>query len=131
MAVAEFIGNEKGNINGLYTIGQPRVGNSKFAGQFDVAVGDRCFRFVNNNDSVPQLPFWGPTSTYTHIGDLIYIDSEGKFNDSISWMKLMWDRLKGVSDNIGQLGFDHLKDHGAELYVSFIAKNRSVTTKWS
>lgn len=54
LAVAEFVGNEKGNINGLYTIGQPRVGNSKFAGHFDVAVGDRCFRFVNNNDIDPN-----------------------------------------------------------------------------
>jgi triacylglycerol lipase len=131
LAVADFVGNEGGRINGLYTIGQPRVGNSKFAGQFDNLVGKSCFRFVNNNDAVPQLPLWGPLLSYTHIGNLIYIDSNGDFHDSVSLVKHIWDRLKGATDDIGHLGIDHLKDHGAELYVNFIAKNRSVTTKWS
>jgi triacylglycerol lipase len=131
LAVAEYVGNEGGRISGLYTIGQPRVGNSKFAGEFDSKVGKSCFRFVHNNDVVPQLPLWGPLLNYTHVGNLIYIDSKGDFHDSVSWVKNIWDRLKGATDDIGQLGFDHLKDHGAELYVNFIAKNRSVTTKWS
>jgi triacylglycerol lipase len=131
LAVAEYIGNAKGSINGLYTIGQPRVGDSKFAEHFDGAVEGKCFRFANNNDAVPQLPLWSLMLKYTHIGNLIYIDSAGKFNDSISWMKLIWDRVRGVSDEIGELGFDHLKDHSNEKYVNLIDKNRSVTTKWS
>jgi triacylglycerol lipase len=131
LAVAEYVGNEGGRINGLYTIGQPRVGNSKFAGEFDSKVGKSCFRFVNNNDVVPQLPLWGPLLNYTHIGNLIYIDSKGDFHDSVSLVKHIWDRLKGATDDIGQVGVDHLKDHGAGLYVDLIAKNRSVTTKWS
>ncbi len=131
LAVAEFVGNGGGRINGLYTIGQPRVGNSKFAGEFDSKVGKNCFRFVNNNDVVPQLPLWGPLFKYTHIGNLIYIDSKGSFHDSISLVKHIWDRLVGLTDDIGQVGLDHLKDHGADLYVGHIAKNRSATTKWS
>lgn len=131
LAVAEYVGNEGGRINGLYTIGQPRVGNSQFAGQFDSVVGTCCYRFVNNNDVVPQLPLWGPALKYTHVGNLIYIDSNGNLNDSISWTKQLWDRIKGVSDDIGQVGPDKIKDHGAAFYVDFIAKNRAKTTKWS
>ena len=131
LAVAEFIGNEKNSINGLYTLGQPRVGNAKFAGQFDRMIGDRCFRFVNNNDIVPQLPLWSPMLQYTHIGNLIYLDSEGKLNDSTPLVKHIWDRLRGATDDIGQIGLDHLKDHSYDIYVELIKKNRSVTTKWS
>ena len=131
LAAAKYVGNEGGRINGVYTIGQPRVGNSKFAGQYDNVVGGNCFRFVNNNDVVPQLPFWGPALKYTHIGKLIYFDSDGTLKDSISWMKHLMDRLKGISDDIGQLGFDKLKDHGSDLYIGLIAKNRTVSTKWS
>lgn len=131
LAIAELVGDGSLGFNGLYTIGQPRVGNSKFAEHFDEAVGGKCFRFANNNDAVPQLPLWGPTLKYTHIGNLIYIDSEEKFHDSISFIKRIMDRVRGISDDVGQLGFDHIKDHSHEKYVSLIKKNRSVTTKWS
>ena len=44
LAVAELIGNNKIEVNGLYTIGQPRVGDSKFAKHFDLSVKGKCFR---------------------------------------------------------------------------------------
>jgi len=36
--------NDGGKVNGLYTIGQPRVGNDEFAARIDNALTDKYFR---------------------------------------------------------------------------------------
>lgn len=43
-----------GNLAGLYTFGQPRVGNSEFAKYLDTVVGG--IRVVHNGDLVPHIP---------------------------------------------------------------------------
>jgi len=44
------------SINGLYTFGQPRVGNRAFVKALDDEIKPRYFRFVNDNDIVPRVP---------------------------------------------------------------------------
>ncbi len=56
LAVAELSIREDRAVNGLYTIGQPRVGDPKFAAAFNGVFRDRCFRFINNNDLVTRVP---------------------------------------------------------------------------
>ncbi len=55
-----------GDVGGVYTIGSPRVGDGEFADTFEPALAGRCFRYVNGNDGVTQVPFeaWG----YRHVG---------------------------------------------------------------
>lgn len=129
LAAAEFVIQEGGVINGVYSIGQPRVGNAEFAGNFDKALGERCFRIVNNNDVVPQLPVWGPVLNYTHVGNLVYIDSRGVINDSVTMFKRIEDFFRVVADDLGNVGLDNVKDHYAAGYIQLLAKNRVVTTK--
>jgi len=131
LAAAEYVINEKGNINGLYTIGQPRTGSYSFANQFDSALPDKCFRFINNNDVVPRVPLAGLTFQYTHVGNALYIDSRGKLYDSIPWWQKGWDMVKGIMDDVGKVLPDNLKDHSSADYVALLDKNRGVTTKWS
>lgn len=131
LAAAEYVINDKGSINGLYTIGQPRVGNDVFAEHFDEALPGKCFRFINNNDIVPRIPLPGLVFKYTHAGHELYIDSNSALHDYLPWWKKLCDRLKGVAGDIGKVGLDNLKDHGSENYVELIEKNRAVTTRWS
>ncbi|KAI9290954.1 alpha/beta-hydrolase [Neoconidiobolus thromboides FSU 785] len=58
----------------LYTYGQPRVGNMKFAKWFDGKEISTA-RVVNNNDSVPHAP---PVDvlTYTHHGNELFIPAK-------------------------------------------------------
>lgn len=42
--------------NGVYTFGQPRTCDRQLSKEFNTAFSDRMYRFVNNNDIVPQLP---------------------------------------------------------------------------
>jgi len=43
-------------IQGVYTYGQPRVGDPEFCRRYMQALGDRTFRHVNDHDLVPHVP---------------------------------------------------------------------------
>ncbi len=43
-------------IQGVYTYGQPRVGDPDFCRRYTQALGDRTFRHVNDHDLVPHVP---------------------------------------------------------------------------
>jgi triacylglycerol lipase len=131
LATAEYVINDGGKVNGLYTIGQPRVGNDEFAARIDNALTDKYFRFVNNDDVVPRIPLPGLVFNYMHAGHVLYIDSNGNLHDSLPWWIQAWDRLKGVSKDIGKVGLADLKDHNSGGYVALIDKNRAVKTQWS
>lgn len=131
LAAAEYVFKNSGRINGLYTIGQPRTGNWSFARQFDKVLLNKSYRFINNNDVVTRVPLPGFILKYTHIGNALYIDSQGKLHDSISFWKKGLDMFRGALGDFGKLGLDNLKDHDSEDYVKLIEKNRNVKTKWS
>ncbi|OGX38758.1 MAG: hypothetical protein A3C36_00790 [Omnitrophica WOR_2 bacterium RIFCSPHIGHO2_02_FULL_52_10] len=47
---------EDEDISGLYTFGQPRVGDKEFTENFDWKIKSRSFRFVNDEDIVTRVP---------------------------------------------------------------------------
>jgi hypothetical protein len=73
-ALATLAAGRYGNVQGLYTLGSPRVGNDEFKENWDV----KTYRIVNNDDIVARLP---PPGIYVHIGELKFIDRKGKLRD--------------------------------------------------
>lgn len=59
-------------VQGVYTFGQPRVGDETFARTVHDAIGLRVFRFVNDKDIVPRVPFFG--LGYRHYGCEVFFD---------------------------------------------------------
>lgn len=113
-------------VKGIYTIGQPRVGDNDFAEAYDRVLGEKHFRVVNNNDVVTHLPPPGVVLKYTHVGLERYINSEGKLLITIPWWHKIWDQFAGVRKDIGDKGLDALKDHFSEGYVNLLKNNRAV-----
>ena len=114
------------NVTGVYTFGQPRVGDRTFVNQLHTHINGKVFRFVNNNDIVPHVPppfsIWNPTRLYGHVGMVKYFSAGGQI---IAKYKLVnkliastWGLVKGISGS----GFGMITDHNMEYYISHLDK---------
>ncbi|QEH33147.1 Lipase (class 3) [Aquisphaera giovannonii] len=70
IAAAEWQGTFP--IDRIYTYGQPAVGRSSYVSFMESHYDGKIFRFVNDDDVVPQVP-----PTYRHVGKLIHFDATG------------------------------------------------------
>ncbi|KAL1559197.1 triacylglycerol lipase OBL1 [Salvia divinorum] len=60
---------------GVYTFGQPRVGNQELGRYVEARLGARYLRLVYCNDLVPRLPYDNKTFLYKHFGTCLYYNS--------------------------------------------------------
>ena len=67
------------DISGVYTFGQPAVGNRRFAKLFNRVFTDRFHRFINDRDIVTKIP---PAPLYAHVGERVRFDGDGTLIDS-------------------------------------------------
>lgn len=73
-------------VGGVYTFGQPRVGNSAFAESCTMELSQRIFRYVNSSDIVPLVP---PPTGYDHFGNVRYFDATGYLH----YKRTLWERI--------------------------------------
>ena len=101
-------------VTALYTYGSPRAGTRKFVKSFSTIPH---YRFVNNNDIVPKVPF--AFLGYRHTCSPQYINYYGNIRPATYWQRLKdqwrgrWRALKK-----GQ-PFDGAYDHGMDHYVKY------------
>ncbi|MBE7382126.1 MAG: DUF2974 domain-containing protein [Leptolyngbya sp. SIO1E4] len=114
------------SISGLYTFGQPRVGDWQFVRKVQVRMGDRMFRYVNNNDVVPLIPpqfnIMNPTRLYGHMGHFRYFDFRGRLQKHSLLGQRWGDRILGFIFSLRQPGPDLIADHMMEYYVRYLQK---------
>lgn len=72
---------------GVYTIGSPRVGDRDFRDQYQV----QAYRIVNNSDIVAKVP---PSGFYRHIGEIRFIDDQGRVHDRMAKAKKETSAIK-------------------------------------
>lgn len=58
------------NVKSVYTFGSPRFCKKNFANYVNLQLGDKIFRFVNENDIVPTVPLW--VMGFRHVGTEIW-----------------------------------------------------------
>jgi len=101
-------------VNGVYTFGQPRVGDFQFAEIFDTKIGHRCFRIVNNFDIVSRVP--ARLLGYRHVGRFKYFDLNGEFTDNKSFWDKFWDDPRSYYDDLFNIPINSIADHSMEKY---------------
>lgn len=132
-------------VNGLYTYGQPRVGNKRYIDALAGKLSGRYFRFVNNKDIVTRVP---PRKLrYEHGGAVCIFDAagnlfadaagQGKWNESLDSDDIdieetsnrqggktkvvrIWNKLKSKIESVD----DRLTDHFMDNYLWKMDKNR-------
>ena len=76
------------------------------------------YRFVNNNDIVPRVPF--AVMWYRHAGSLYYINTYGNIRSATVWQRLK-DRLRGYWNAWKKrMWFDSIYDHAMPKYIKRI-----------
>lgn len=118
LAVARFREEDRA-VDGLYTFGQPRVGDREFARNFNFDFKPYTFRFVNNNDIVTRIPSREPLK-YSHVGTFKYFTEPGDFKEDIGYWNRFLDRIRGRIEDILEWGSDGIKDHAISKYVERI-----------
>ncbi|WP_199829638.1 lipase family protein [Streptomyces sp. MMG1121] len=106
--------------DGVYTFGQPRTCDRLLADAFHEGFGGRMYRFVNNNDIVPQLP---PEPVFTHVRALRYIDSKGRVHESMPMLSALTDRAVGLTADAFAPASDGIRDHFMHNYLGALEKN--------
>jgi hypothetical protein len=114
-------------VRAVYTYGSPRAGDRLFHDSYCLP----NYRFVNNNDLVPHLPFrW----CYKHVGKLRLVDGEGKFTDEKASWEAKKQSLAGKAKQVQRAhrhstdllhafcDFDWLADHHLDKYLDAIRK---------
>jgi triacylglycerol lipase len=111
---------------GLYTFGQPRVGNAAFRDSFPFRAGlNACaFRVVNAVDLVPHVPWL--CGCYRHCGHEVYYESQIsnlKFQiDRPLWLYALDDVMAMVSETVNPTSAEQwLADHHVSRYVALLS----------
>ncbi|MGA4879586.1 lipase family protein [Streptomyces lydicamycinicus] len=108
--------------NGVYTFGQPRTCDRQLSKEFNTAFSDRMYRFVNNNDIVPQLP---PEPAFHHVSALRYIDAQGALHHTMPLLSGLVDRAQGLTADLLAPASDGIRDHFMDAYVNALEKNQN------
>jgi triacylglycerol lipase len=95
-------------VRAVYTYGSPRVGDRLFRDSYSLC----NYRFVNDNDLVPHLPFrW----CYKHVGKLRLLDNEGDLTEEqavwVAKKRLLARKAKRIQHaHRGSTGILHIFD---------------------
>ncbi len=110
-------------INGLYTFGQPRVGDRDFVKALDNEVKLRYFRFVNDNDLVPRVP--DRLNQYQEGGNIRFFDAHGLLHKDVSFWFAYLERIKGSFHQKLDLIPSFIEHHFIDKYIANIETNMS------
>ena len=106
-------------VAGLHTFGQPRVGNRQFAASLGRALANRYYRFINNEDTVPNLPL---AFRFRHAGEMCWFNKEGaltRLRGIRAWGKYstqLFQLSAEYEDGRWQTTTDTLADHRMDSY---------------
>jgi triacylglycerol lipase len=113
LAAARWIERQR-RVDGVYTFGQPRVGDRTFSRNYNFALKASSFRFVNNNDMVTRIP---PRALgYFHVGTLKYFTDEGNLEEDFSWWQQFLDQWKFRLEDFLDGALEGVADHSMLEY---------------
>ena len=109
-------------VSGIYTFGQPRIGLHNFCDNYARLLTPRTFRFVNNKDLVPRVPFQG--WDYSDVGEMIHFTQTGDPQlQSEQWRDFLARTLESFQE-AAEMFLDFkmdVGDHAISNYLQLVA----------
>jgi len=112
-------------VSGIYTFGQPRIGLHNFCDNYGRLLTPRTFRFVNNKDLVPRIPFQG--WDYSDVGEMIHFTETGDPQlQSQQWRDFLVRTVESFQEAFDI--FSHLNmdvgDHAISNYLRLVSDHQ-------
>jgi triacylglycerol lipase len=112
-----------GPIAGVYTFGQPRVGNARFRDNYNFMRGRRTFRVVHGDDIVPRVPW--RLGMYRHAGHEVFATRSGEFRVDQAGTAKVFCELRNAWRELGRKKVALLADHHVNTYLPLFQSNRA------
>ena len=127
-------------VAGVYTFGQPRVGNNAWAQSVPAELEQRVFRYVNDRDIVPLVPPPRPIE-YSHVGHARFFDASGRLHHN----RTLWERIAeqltpaisaiaAGQEDWAEVARAHARervdDHGMARYIECLERLDAVRALW-
>ncbi len=114
LAAAKLVDRGK-PVYGLYTFGQPRVGDAEFADKMNIRMQGRMFRYVNYTDVVPRVP--PRVLKYADTSECFYFNSGGVLEaDTAAWYRFL-DSVPVEVEKIRAKALNTIADHAMDKYL--------------
>ncbi len=113
MLTARLLGEQMPQLNGVYTFGQPKIGDMLFSANFDMLFPTGVFRLVNMGDSVVD----NPPSLY-HAGICVQLDENGNIEIlENNLLESSSSDFSSVLDMLFDAATDGMQSHQITEYV--------------
>jgi len=125
-------------VAGVYTFGQPRVGDAAFAARYDSMLKTRTFRVVHADDIVPRIPW--QLGRYRHAGHEVFFPSpgeraikrKGRWVQNCGLLRRLTYDLTALARGLGRGKLALVDDHHIRRYQAlFPARHTEVRISYS
>ncbi len=117
MLTARLLGEQMPQLNGVYTFGQPKIGDMLFSANFDMIFPTGVFRLVNVGDSVVD----NPPSLY-HAGICVQLDENGNIEIlGNTLLESSSSDFASVLDMLFDAATDGMQNHEITEYIKRLA----------
>jgi pimeloyl-ACP methyl ester carboxylesterase len=120
-------------VAGVYTFGQPRVGDAAFASCYDSVLKARSFRVVHADDIVPRVPW--QLARYRHAGHEVYFPPNYQLsviNDPLidpCWPRKVLHEIPALVRELGRGRIALLDDHHVSRYLALFTERSAKSDK--
>jgi triacylglycerol lipase len=107
-------------FSGVYTFGQPRVGNAAFCARYDESgLRGSTFRIIYRADIVPHVPFL--LGSYRHAGREILCDDTGRWREQAPLLWKVGREAAAHLHGLARFRAAALADHHIDSYLKMFA----------
>jgi triacylglycerol lipase len=117
------------DVAGVYTFGQPRVGDAAFASFYDSVLRAQSFRVVHADDIVPRVPWM--LARYRHAGHEVFFPSPAGFGGvspyqmDLSWPRKLLYEFPALARELGRGKLAFLDDHHIQRYLALFPERKA------